>query len=187
MDTRDDVVVEEKIVNFLDMSQKKHDWRYKTYSTLKKETATKTIYWIATVFLSEVSEKGNRYNLHYFRNGHLIEDGESIREVDGGLTSGYTKYLFNLSEFKPEMLKAKSEGRLFYSIFIEETVNNFGCHQVYGLYNNKQGEPAMYGITSFTPWYKMSVDHFLDVAHFNLDENIERVLLLGQGSYTWLK
>lgn len=183
-DLSTDVQTEEKIVNFLDVSQQKHDWRYETYNMLKPNMS-KTIYWIATVFLSEVSEKEDWYLLRYFKSDRLIPHGERRRDVDSALLEGKKNYLFNLSEFKGEMMKAKHEGYLFYSIFVEEYVNSFGVHHVDGLYSNR--EVPMYGIASYTPWYKMPVDEFLPFSHFRLNDEVVHVALLENSAYNWLK
>jgi hypothetical protein len=85
------------------------------------------------------------------------------------------------------MMKAKSEGFLFYSIFVEECVNSFGVHNVQGLYSTRQGEMPTYGISSYMPWYKMPVDQLLSVSHFAMNDEVVRVPLLWNDAYNWLK
>jgi hypothetical protein len=183
----DNVQTQEKVVNFLDVTQQKYDWRYETYSRLSIN-AHKTIHWIATVFLSEVSEKEDEYLLRYFSgHGMLVAQGERSRDVDGAVMEGKRNYHFNLSEFKPEMMKAKQEGFLFYTIFVEEYVDSYGVHYINGLYSIHPGEIPMYGISSYTPWYKMPVDTFFSLSHFKINDDVVHVPLLRHPAYKWLR
>ncbi len=85
------------------------------------------------------------------------------------------------------MMKAKKEGFLFYTIFVEEYVNSFGYHSVHGLYSNNPGEVPMYGISSYTPWNKMPVDQFLSLSHFKINDQVVQIPLLGHDGYNWMK
>jgi hypothetical protein len=181
-------------VNFLDLPQTSHDWRFKTYRKLCSKFGSfgpykeETVYWIGIIALKDIkSDKQGRYPISC---GHAYHSFV-VRDDDGGDRDHCSeKTLFYLDgPVMEEIKEAKKRKQKYYHLLLEETVNIHGTHSVSILYIPEKP----YGWGTKLPWYKDSVEKYL--LHMNVevkpkkDENdiVKRKQILSNESYQWMK
>ena len=188
---------EKKVVNFMDFDYwnspgyKQHDWRYEQYSKIaygKDKPREVTAYWIGVVDLSESWEK-----IMFYNSGRreLQVDTYMSRHDDGAATGNSFPVRYKFPDnIRTLMDAAYKEGKRYYNIFIEETVERDGSHIVYMLYGDKtpeSGEQIIYGVASDKPWPELPTKNWIEYSQFTFHAMVKKIHIGGSNSYRWMK
>lgn len=188
-------------VSFLDFTSKKKDWRYETCQRLlRNQQQSETIYWIGSIDLRELDANTKTVTVTYLEleagGAGLSTVGDSYYEryEDGGQVHKGIRNLYNYSvtdpDLKAELLAAQSQGHNFFHFCAEETVDRFGDHVVYLIYNvqKEEGDPeTVRGLGSKKSLRKESLNFYSKLAFGYISEKTERLPLLSHDSYRWHK
>src|SRR5688572_4649749 len=169
------------IVNFIDQTSPKiFDWRFNVYDECFQQNTElwnvfQTVYWIGAIDLKYVVENIFRYPIYFVEFGNtklgLIKDGELKRYNDGTLKKPICEnyYEYNLQFIYESLNTAKSNGFRYFHVFIKETVDNAGKHNVSLLYVNKEEKT---GVPSNQIWYEDSFENWIWITHVELHDLI---------------
>ena len=188
---------EVKIANFLDLNQKDFDWRYKEWQKLSRQqegfsaSLSKTIYWIGDVELDCIDKEKHIAPIYFFQKyGPPIKDAEYLREDDGCICENSKSriYLYNLGKIHKHLLEAKKEGNKLFHVFLEESVDSKGFHQVSLLYYPKEDtNNIVYGTGSKKFWIKEPIEDWINCYSIELEKTIQRIVILSHEYYNWMK
>ncbi len=178
-------------VNFLRNDQKDFDWRYETYTKLRRKDqyGTKTIYWLGVIELNNIKEKEDMYPICYANRVWEIENDKYVSRHDDGAYAGVSTAMYSLRDIKDSLLEARSKGFDFFHIFIEETVNARGSHEVSLIYIEQSNGKDLFGVPSHKPWTKEAVDKWAEYSFIALpsEEKLRKIGIGGSNSYNWMK
>ncbi len=179
------------VVNFLDIGQKKIDWRYLISDSMsnKDTPGQTTIYWIGIIELKGIDENQKRYPLHFITYHHdCKEDREFTRDPDGS-QRGIATVLYDLSEILPPLLSAKRMGSQYVHILIEESVDAAGRLTVNALVKKQKTGVNILGGTGFQshkPWIELETTYTLHLSKIEIT-SLRRICIRSTCVYNWLK
>jgi hypothetical protein len=179
-------------VNFLEMGDKETDFRFKFHWSHFMKNAEKTIYWIGSINLLELSKNAEVTKLQFLTSGagslRSVVDTYADRYEDGKEIGSNSFFHYSLSDvdLKQEILKAKAAGDLWFHILLEETVDGYGVHTVDLLYSDN-GEDTVRGIASRYAMWEIPFNQIYSLADAEVNEKTKRIQLLGHDCYHWMK
>ena len=177
-------------VNFLDFGEKELDWRYKNYEVLHSKSekdGQKFVYWIGVLDLRFINMKKHIAPLSFAnRKGAMITDGFIIRESDGAPSGKLTgsPYLYDFSEIHEYVWNLKKKW-YFLHFFLEEKVEWSGLHKISLLYR-KIFPNMIYGVPMKNTFLNRPLKKCASYSKQSLD-NVERMCILSNRPYNWLK
>lgn len=168
--------------------EKTLDWRYRTWEGIQDTKTQKSIYWIGVLPLDELEEVSHKCFLYFLNRGNLEMDCTRHRDVDGAATGHLAVIEYDLDQpVIDALVDARSEGYKFFNLFLEETVDSYGRHNVYILYNEHFATARRYGIATEEPWFTEDPDKWKPRIKVPIPDTISRICILNEISYNWLK
>ncbi len=183
------------IVNFLSNTEKTIDWRYQTYDKLSMNShkpgspKEKTIYWMGMIPLLPVRSQDISYGIQFADwRWNPIFDQYERRDVDGFGMGGFPQIKFNMNEvLMLALINAREAGDIFFHVLLEETVESDGTHEINLLYKELSDQPNCYGIATKVPWFQEPVKEWVALSSQKIDESTQRICLVSNPPYRWLK
>jgi len=187
-------------INFLNTFEfinkgKRPDWRYENWQSLSPYRSKrdgdreKKVYWVGIVDLKHVEKDKKSYPLLVAYSNRITADTYTGRHEDGAASDFSPTIFYNLSCVLGEMLKAKRYKYRFYHLFLEEEVDYHGEHKVSVLKNTDPTPRIPIGLKSYKPWPEEKVSKWVGYANWKMsdDYEFERICILANGSYNWMK